>query len=209
LTYYRAKYINGHGPYWYEVRSVREGDNVEQQHVRYIGKNKPTDASGQGQRELNQYNAPDRASTSSNSRHVSRKWSAERKRRAQIVAEQVGCSEVEADALIKRADAKGYEYDEVDWDRLQGKDLTYSERVEKLEDRVGSTRTKGEARMRQRAAKRAWDNAEKKQKANGDNYDPEEDLELEYAYRAAQEDYAEDEASRGRKASGYYVEEEV
>jgi len=38
VAYLRAKTINGHGPYWYEVRSVSTPGGPRQVHVRYIGK---------------------------------------------------------------------------------------------------------------------------------------------------------------------------
>jgi len=73
------------------------------------------------------------------------KWDAERKRRAEIVAHTVGCSMFEADALIQRAKRVGFDYDLVNWDSIQGKDLEYSEWVEKLDkDLNKETSTKGE-----------------------------------------------------------------
>lgn len=38
MSFVRSKMINGCGPYYYEVRSVREGKTVRQEHIRYIGK---------------------------------------------------------------------------------------------------------------------------------------------------------------------------
>jgi len=37
MSYVRSKMINGYGPYYYEVKSVREGSTVRQVHIRYIG----------------------------------------------------------------------------------------------------------------------------------------------------------------------------
>jgi len=37
MSYIRSKMIYGCGPYYYEVRSVREGKTVRQEHIRYIG----------------------------------------------------------------------------------------------------------------------------------------------------------------------------
>lgn len=68
------------------------------------------------------------------------RWDPERKRRAETVAEIVGCSIFEADALIQRAKRAGYDYDVVNWDSIQGKDLEYTELVEKL-DRDLNTET--------------------------------------------------------------------
>jgi hypothetical protein len=74
------------------------------------------------------------------------KWSAQRKKEAKATADRVGCSTIQADALNQRAKRAGRQYDEVDFDQLQGKDLQYSERVAKLDQQLGvSTRTKGEA----------------------------------------------------------------
>lgn len=39
MSYVRSKMINGYGPYYYEVESVREGDKVEQRYIAYLGKN--------------------------------------------------------------------------------------------------------------------------------------------------------------------------
>lgn len=41
MSYVRAKMINGHGPYYYEVRSEREGKNVRQVYIRYLGTSAP------------------------------------------------------------------------------------------------------------------------------------------------------------------------
>jgi hypothetical protein len=41
MSYVRSKMINGHGPYYYRVKSVREGDHVRQVHIAYLGKNPP------------------------------------------------------------------------------------------------------------------------------------------------------------------------
>ncbi len=72
-------------------------------------------------------------------------WDRERRKRAEYVAGTVGCSVLEADGLIQRTKVAGVDYDRVDWDRLQGKDLTYGERVDKLEEAIGrETRTKRE-----------------------------------------------------------------
>lgn len=43
MSYVRSKMINGYGPYYYRVKSVREGDHVRQVHIAYLGKNPPQD----------------------------------------------------------------------------------------------------------------------------------------------------------------------
>ncbi len=48
---------------------------------------------------------------------------------------------IESRALIKRAKSKGVPYDLVDWDRLQGADLTYGDRVRRLDRQIGKTYT--------------------------------------------------------------------
>lgn len=201
MSYYRAKYINGCGPYWYEAESVRNKDgSVTQKHIRYIGKHKPASA-GAGQPQIEKYEPAGEPAEKGG--HISRKWSPERRRRAQLVADQVGCTPMEADALIKRARQKGYDYDEVDWDRLQGKDLEFSERVGKLEDQVGNTRTKREAKQQHVAAMKADRASQRRRKADGDNYDPETDTEGEYAYRTALAEYEEERGAAGHRSSGY------
>lgn len=69
-------------------------------------------------------------------------WSPERKRRARIVANTTKASVVESDALIRRARSKGVAWDKVNWDRLQGKDLTFAGRTRRLTKMVGRTTTK-------------------------------------------------------------------
>jgi hypothetical protein len=102
MSYYRSKMINGYGPYWYEVRSVRHGDTVEQVHIRYVGKNRPTKV-GAGQTEVRGYDRRADEAIDVKGRDKTKKWSAERKRRAQLVAKEADCSVVEADGLIQRA----------------------------------------------------------------------------------------------------------
>ncbi len=73
------------------------------------------------------------------------KWSKLRKKQANSVADTVGCTNFEADALIQRAKRAGHSYDEVDWDQLQGEDLEYGERVDKLDRQLHTTTmTKGQ-----------------------------------------------------------------
>lgn len=208
MSYYRSKMINGNGPYWYEVESVRHGDTVQQKHIRYIGKNRPTRV-GAGQTTVRSYDRNPGETIDIKGRSKTKKWTPERKRRAEIVAEQAGCSVVEADGLIRRAKSKGYDYDEVDWDELQGKDLEYSERVEKLEKQVGDTRTRKEAKAQNREASRSMRESEKKRLADGDNYDPEDDLEIRYAYEASKADYYEERAAQGHRSGGRGWSEET
>jgi hypothetical protein len=41
MTFIRTKMVNGSGPYYYEVRSEREGSKVRQVHVQYLGSSPP------------------------------------------------------------------------------------------------------------------------------------------------------------------------
>ncbi len=77
-------------------------------------------------------------------RRIRKPWSSERKRRARLVAGRTGAPVVQADALIRRVKSKGVAYDTVDWERLQGKDLTFDGRVRRLTKMVGRTPTKSE-----------------------------------------------------------------
>lgn len=86
----------------------------------------------------------------------SKKWGAERRRRANYVADTVGCSAIQADALIRRARGNGYDYDVVDWDQLQGKDLQFDERIGKLEHMIGTTYLEGEREQVYRAQEERW-----------------------------------------------------
>lgn len=86
----------------------------------------------------------------------SRKWSRERRRRANDVAKTVGCDAIQADALIRRARGNGYDYDTVDWDQLQGHDLQFDERVGKLEHMVGRTYLEGEHEQVLEAQHQQW-----------------------------------------------------
>jgi hypothetical protein len=75
---------------------------------------------------------------------ASKPWSRERKKRANTVAGVVGCNAIEADQLIRRASLANVDYDRVDWDAIQGKDLEYTEWLEKLERQTGKTFTEDE-----------------------------------------------------------------
>lgn len=70
-----------------------------------------------------------------------KKWSMERKRQARIVARNTDATVMQADKLIQRARSKGWTYEDVNWDALQGKDLSYEGRVRRLQKQVGRTTT--------------------------------------------------------------------
>lgn len=68
-------------------------------------------------------------------------WKRERKRRAAMVARTLVSDMITADALIQRAERKGWDYDVVSWDELQGRDLGFGDRVARLERQTGETQT--------------------------------------------------------------------
>lgn len=68
-------------------------------------------------------------------------WKRERKRRAAMVARTLASDMITADALIHRAERKGWDYDTVNWDELQGADLGFPDRVAVLERQTGETYT--------------------------------------------------------------------
>lgn len=87
---------------------------------------------------------------------ASTKWSAERRRRANYVAETTGCNAIQGDALIRRARGIGWDYDVVDWDQIQGKDLQYDERVGKLEQMIGKTYLEAEYEQVIKSEENRW-----------------------------------------------------
>ncbi len=88
-----------------------------------------------------------------------KKWSPERRMRARVVAGVLGTGVVQADRLISRAKRKGWEWDEVDWDQLAGKDLSFQERVGRLEEQLGPTTTGEEERETLEAELAAFEEA--------------------------------------------------
>ena len=67
---------------------------------------------------------------------------AEERREVLYVMKTTDCNNyIEAKALVERAKNKGVDYDKVDWDQLQGKDLTYGDRVRRLDQQIGKTYT--------------------------------------------------------------------
>lgn len=68
-------------------------------------------------------------------------WPRDRKRRARYVAKTTGASVIQADHLIARAESRGEAYDTMDWDAIQGRDLSHHERVAKMDRMIGRTTT--------------------------------------------------------------------
>lgn len=137
MTYVRSKMINGCGPYYYEVRSVREGKTVRQVFVKYIGKHPgrtPSDSvvpKEQPKAYLEVDGAEDRK--------IPKTWDKARRRRAEMIARVTKSNPFQADGLAKIAWRSGADPDKVNWDELQGADLSYDEKVEKLENMMGSS----------------------------------------------------------------------
>ena len=59
------------------------------------------------------------------------------------IARTTNSSFLQAKALRSLAHQKGLNYDEVDWDQIQGRDLTHSEKKQKLSKLLGSTKGQG------------------------------------------------------------------
>ena len=144
MSYIRSRYINGYGPYDYEVRSVREGKKVRQVFVRYLGASKGVVAkSEQPRRDYLDVGEPEHGE-----RKIPKTWDRLRRERARNIAESTGSSYFQADALAKAAWRMGLDPERVDWDQLQGRDLSYDEKVEKLGEMSGqSTKTEKEMEL--------------------------------------------------------------
>jgi len=153
LNYVRSKMINGCGPYYYEVHSVREGKTVRQEYVRYIGTSPETSAPTPSEVVVPK---PERRTVEhlqfgegeAQERKIPKTWDRLRRERARSIAESTGSSWFQADALAKMAWRMGLDPEKVDWDQLQGKDLSYDEKVEMLGEMSGiSTKTEKEREL--------------------------------------------------------------
>ena len=128
-------------------------------------------------------------------REHTQKWDRERRRRAEYVAGVIGSSVIEADALIQRAASSGYDYDRVDWDSIQGKDLKYYERVAKLDETLHvETKTKGEIEQIHRQVDWVMDKYDEDQ----ERYEEE----IEHAMKDFYSEYLADEAHRRAHGTG-------
>lgn len=141
MTYIRSKMINGCGPYYYEVRSVRHGKTVKQEFVRYLGKNPGVITTNQP---TNQVFTPTEERErpkgyleveGAGEREETRGWSRLRTERARKISETVGCNRLQADALAKHVYRLGMNPDTYPWDEVQGADLSYEERLDKISSR--------------------------------------------------------------------------
>lgn len=125
--------VNGHGPYYAEVRSVRygPGNKVRQEYIRYIGKTKPKSV------------APAKSGRLAfepgtvKERKVPKTWSRLRYERAASISRTTGAPYFQADALANISRRMGLDPEKVNWDELQGKDLSYDDRIAKLEESTG------------------------------------------------------------------------
>lgn len=61
------------------------------------------------------------------------------KKQVNYIKDTTKCNYIEAQGLLQRCHRKGITYDEVNWDRLQGKDLSYRDRVDRLDKQIGKT----------------------------------------------------------------------
>ena len=153
MSFVRSKMINGYGPYYYEVRSVWENGTCRQEHIRYIGT-----SPGGGARSSDTPLVPKSVEPRKGylefgegeaaERKMPKTWDRLRRERAESISRATGASPFQADALAKTAWRMGLDPERVDWDRLQGKDLSYDEKVEMLGEMSGiSTKTEKEREL--------------------------------------------------------------
>ena len=153
MSFVRSKYINGCGPYYYEVRSVWENGTCRQEHIRYIGTSPETAQSAPSKTLVPKSEEPrkgylDVGEGEASERKIPKTWDRQRYSRAKVIAESTGSTYFQADALAKTAWRIGLDPGKVDWDQLQGKDLSYDEKVEKLGEMTGmSTKTEKEQEL--------------------------------------------------------------
>jgi hypothetical protein len=138
--------INGCGPYYYEVKSVREGKTVRQVYIRYIGTSR--EGGTQSSSEIVVPKPVERKTEylefgegEAAERKIPKTWDRQRRERAQSISRSTGSSAFQADALAKTAWRMGLDPERVDWDQLQGRDLSYEDKLDKLEDMTGMSVT--------------------------------------------------------------------
>lgn len=134
MSFVRSKMINGYGPYYYEVESKREGDTVRQHHIRYIGKS-PGGVSESQASSVVPKEEPKKAYLEvegSPERKEQKTWDRQRYNRAKMIAEATDSTMFQGDGLAKQAWRMGRDPSTVDWDAIQGKDLSYEEKQRKL-----------------------------------------------------------------------------
>lgn len=84
-------------------------------------------------------------------------WPSRRHYEAEYVGAVTKTPIIFADLLVQRAKNAGVAYDLIDWDQLQGADLSYWEKVDKLEDLIGKTYTSSSAQQEMRAMVDAYE----------------------------------------------------
>jgi hypothetical protein len=153
MNYVRSKMINGCGPYYYEVRSVREGKAVRQEYIRYIGTRRPEHSQNDvvPKSEEPKKGYLDVGEGEAAERKIPKTWDRQRRERAQRISRATGASMFQADALAKTAWRMGLDPERVDWDQLQGEDLSYEDKLDKLEEMTGMSATTEEDREMQYA----------------------------------------------------------
>jgi hypothetical protein len=139
MSYIRSKMVNGYGPYYEEVRGVREGKKVKQIFVRYIGTSPDagsTRSPPKGPSENVVPKSPEPKGylevEGSPERKELKTWDRQRYNRAKMIAEATDSTMFQADGLAKQAWRMGRDPSTVDWDAIQGKDLSYEEKQRKL-----------------------------------------------------------------------------
>jgi hypothetical protein len=148
MTYIRSRLINGYGPYDYEVKSVRKGKKVEQVFVQYLGRTSERNVVAKSREPKKGYLEFGEGETTE--RKMPKTWDRLRRERAQSISRATGASPFQADALAKTAWRMGLDPGRVDWDRLQGRDLSYDEKIEMLGEMSGmSIKTEKETELEQ------------------------------------------------------------
>jgi len=135
MSYIRAKIINGCGPYYYEVKSVRHGKTVSQVYIRYVGKDYPGNPDHPSVENVVPKEEPRKAYLEvegSPDRKELKTWDRQRYDQAKRIAEATDSTMFQADGLAKQAWREGRDPSTVDWDAIQGRDLSYEEKQRKL-----------------------------------------------------------------------------
>lgn len=134
MAYVRAKVINGCGPYYYRVKSVRQGKKVRQIYLAYLGRSyikdapegvpvtvlepepvKPSEAARGQFGRLSVEGAGEAKQKKTWDRH---RYEVNRK-----IAREAQVTMIEADALAKQAWRSDIDPSKFDWSVVQGKDI--------------------------------------------------------------------------------------
>lgn len=74
-------------------------------------------------------------------RKAPQKHTSREKQKVRYIMQTTRSNYSQARGLLKRAESKGVSWDLIDWDRLQGRDLSYNAKVKRLEGMIGQTHT--------------------------------------------------------------------